>query len=39
MSLRAPRPATGPYASCEFGFSPSYPLCALRWCTSRWWRR
>ena len=39
MSLRAPYPATGPHAALEFGFAPSYPLCALRWCTSRWRRR
>ncbi len=38
MSLRAPGPATGVHASLEFGYTPSYPLCALRWCASRWWR-
>ncbi len=38
MSLRAPGLATGPHASLEFGYTPSYPLCALRWCASRWWR-
>ena len=38
MSLRAFSLAAGPHASLESGFAPSYPLCALRWCTFRWRR-